>query len=213
MSTAVKVPILPQSLREARINRWRRRVGEIIAREEALVELAVNGEIIVIVAPQAGLIEKIFFQENQIAVVGDVLALLKSGLPNLVWDEEQQALILDSYKAPDVSTSMEYELRQMIRVGEGKIGAGFGSGLALPQIPSSTEYGAGMAEEMGQDFKSNPKIAVSPQFSGDRKNPNVTSVPENPGAKASPQNAPTLGASPRLGPSAPTPRPGGAAGG
>lgn len=208
MSIPVKIPSLPFSMNQARIGHWYKNLDEVVARHEILLELEVHGEVIPIVAPQAGILEKKFFNSGDFAEVGAVVALLKSGLPNLVWDEERKTLILDSYKAADVDPSMEYALRQMIRLGEGKIGKGFGSGMALPQTPPSTEPGLGMGKvEQTKYFKSQPKLAESSQFAGDYKDPNVTRVPENEGAQLNPQNAPTLGASPKMGPGAPTPKP------
>ncbi len=207
MSIAIKVPALSHSLQEARVRHWFWNEGDVVAAREALVELEASGEIITILSPQAGIIEKIFFRNGEMAAVSTTIALLKTGLPNLIWDEEQKALILETYKAGEVTTSMEYELRQMLRLGEGKIGKGFESGMALPQSNSTTnEYGAGMGEGMAAQniYKPQPILAASSQFSGDIKNPNVM-IPEN--AQKAPQYAPTLGAAPNLGPTAPTPKP------
>lgn len=210
MSIAIKVPSLPFAAAEARLGHWYKAVDEVVARGEVLVELLIRDEVMPILAPQAGIVERIFFSLGETAAVGAVIAQLKTGLPNLVWDAEQGMLILDSYRAGGVTTSMEYELRQLLRQGEAKLGNGFGSGLALPQVQSPQQdhgYGMGAGAQAGRQFKSNPLLADSSQFAGDFKDPRVTTVPANPEAQQAPQNAPTLGASPQLGPSAPSLKP------
>ena len=211
MSIPIKVPSLPYSALEARVGHWYRAVGEAIAFEEVLLELTVRDEVVSIKAPRSGILEKIFFQTGEGVSVSTVLALLKPNLPGLLWDEEQQALIQDIYRADGVNASMEYELRQLIRQGEGKLGKGFGSALALPQVQENQSPAMGMGAQMQaaaqQRFKAHPHLANSSQFSGDFKDPRVTVVPANAGAQRAPQNAPTLGAQPQAGLSAPTPKP------
>lgn len=213
MSITIKVPPLPYSFPQAQVGHCYKMLNEVVARRERVMELLVRDEIIPILAPQAGIVEKIFPSQGEFVAVGDVLLLLKTGLPNLVWDAEQDALILDTYRAQGVTTSDEYELRQQVRQGEAKFGKGFGSGLALPQIRAPQQergmgVGFGASAGMGRQFKSHPSLAVSSQFSGDFKDPRVTTVPSNAEAEAAPQNAPTLGLRLQATPSAPTPKPG-----
>lgn len=212
MSTVVRVPKLPFSESSAQVGHWyKAHRGELVARGELLVELIVQSERIPIVAPHAGILEKIFVSTGETAKVSEPLVLLQTNLPNLVWDEQEQALIADTYRAQGVTTSMEYELRQLIRLGEGKLGKGFGTALALPQIRTAPEEGMGYGAEMAaqRHFKTNPLLAESSQFAGDFKDPRVTTVPSNPEAQQAPQNAPTLAAQPQPGPSAPAPKPSG----
>lgn len=208
MSIAIKVPVLPFSAPEARVGHWYRKTG-VIARGEILVELLIRDEILPILAPQAGIIKRIFFEQNDVVTVGAILAILETGLPDLMWDPSQGTLIANTYRNEGVTTSMEYELRQKIRQGEAKFGKGFGTGLALPQnnAPGQEQgYGA-EAAAAGRHFKANPKLKDSSQFSGNFKDPRVNTIPSNPEAQRAPQNAPTLGASPQLGPRAPTLKP------
>jgi len=203
MSIAIKVPSLPHAAHEARVRHWYKSVNEVIARGEVLVELLVRDTVLPILAPQAGLVERIFFPEGETVNVAAVIALLKSGLPNLRWDPEQSTLILETYRAQTVTTSMEYELRQMLRQGEAKFGKGFGSGLALPQIRNTQpEHGMGMGEQAYPQFKSHPLLAPKSQHAGDVKANPVT--PEQ--AQHNPQYKPNLSltSTPQLGPSAPT---------
>ena len=207
MSIAIKVPHLPYALSEARVGHWYKAVDELVARGEILVELLVRGEIVPVLAPQAGIVERIFFNEGETAAVGAILAQLKSGLPNLVWDSEQETLILDNYRAVGATESMEYALRLRRRQFQQKFGIGVGN-LALPQMENAQqEFGMEAGEDMRKRFKANPKLKESSQFSGDYKDPRVTTIPANAEAQKAPQNAPTLNPKPQLGPGTPTLRP------
>ncbi len=207
MSIAIKVPALPYAAAEARVGHWYRSVNEVVARGEMLVELLVQGEIIAILAPQPGILKQIFFTENQTAPVGAILALIETGLPNLVWDAQQETLILDNYRAGGVTSSMEYELRIMLREKVGKLANGFGSALALPQANASQqEHGLQHGAMEQRRFEQNPLLKDSSQFAGDPKG-RANTVPANREAQVEPQNAPSLSAKLNLTPSAPTPKP------
>lgn len=208
MSIVIKIPILPHGASEASVNHWFKAVHEVVARGEVLVELIVQGKAIHVQAPQAGILERIFIPMGETAKPGSVLAHLRTGLPDLTWDEREETLYWNIYSA-GLDESKQFELRQLIRAQEGKLGKGFGNGLALPQIENSNaeEAGQGFEQAHQQQFKRHPAFAKTQQMSGDFKDPRVRSIPENEAARKDPQNAPTLGAAPRLGPSAPTLRP------
>jgi pyruvate/2-oxoglutarate dehydrogenase complex dihydrolipoamide acyltransferase (E2) component len=207
MSIVIKVPSLPQNLTEVRVERLHCQVGDMVPRDEVLVELSAGGKLLTICAPQAGVIERIFFSEGQNAAAGAVIIHLKSGLPNLKWDSEAGTLILDTYHAVGVTTSMEYDLRQMRRQGQQKFGKGVGNTLALPQIENTQqpELGMGAEFETRRRFKVHPKLDSS-QFSGP-PNPRNTTIPSSAEAQKAPQNAPTLNPRPQAGLGAPTPKP------
>ncbi len=205
MRIPIKVPSLPFAAAVAHVGHWYRIHGEVVARNETIVELRVGSEIIPIIASQAGLLEVLSIPET--IEVGDILCYLKTGLPNLIWDEQQETLLLETYRPQEVTTSMEFDLRRKLReLGEAKLGKGFGTGLASPQVQNPRqEQGAKVQGKMEQArrFEVNPLLANSSQFSGNFKAA-PAAVPSE--AELAPHLA--LGASPQLGPSpsAPTPR-------
>jgi pyruvate/2-oxoglutarate dehydrogenase complex dihydrolipoamide acyltransferase (E2) component len=204
MRIAIKVPVLPFSAATAEVGHWYRKIGEVIARDEVLVELRVRGHLLPVLATQAGVIKQILFQQNDQAAAGEILAYLETGLPNLVWNSEQ-GLVLESYHAEGITAGMEYDLRQLLR-SKTKFGNGFGSGLALPQFPNETPnygQGRGMGASAHSQFKSHPSLQ-SPQFSGNFKDPRVNTVPSTPEAQRAPQNVLALSPKPNLAPGAPT---------
>ncbi|MBS0350496.1 MAG: hypothetical protein JSR33_04775 [Proteobacteria bacterium] len=212
MSTVIKVPPLPYGAAEATVGHWYKKINEVVARNEILVELWVRDEIIPIYAPQPGILERILLTENTIAPVQAVLAWIKTGLPNLVWDPELDGLILDNYRADGVNSSMEYELRIMLREKVAKNAKGFGSGLALPQQPQTQAAGHGQGHGHGQDygigqsseFETHPFLGDSSQFAGDRKDPRVNTIPSNEEFSLEYAYANRLGLSAMPAPSAPT---------
>jgi pyruvate/2-oxoglutarate dehydrogenase complex dihydrolipoamide acyltransferase (E2) component len=213
MSIAIKTPPLPNAAAQARVGDWCKQEGDIIASHELFVEIWVGDERIAVYAPQAGRVKHRFFSSGDTVVTGDVLAQLETtGFPNLVWQDDG-SLKLETYRVPEeVTTSMEYELRQLLRNGEGKIGKGFGSGLAPPQLSADKQaqemgFEAGMGEI--NPFKPHPALMEASQFSGDEKDQQAISIPSNAQAQKVPQNAPTLSARLQPSPQAPTPRPSG----
>jgi pyruvate/2-oxoglutarate dehydrogenase complex dihydrolipoamide acyltransferase (E2) component len=204
MSIVIKVPSLPHGANVAHVNHWYCEVHQVVARGELLAELVIKGDIIPIKAPQAGILERIFISAGESAEIGAELAYLRTGLPDLVWNEEEDTLCWNIYSAGR-DESKEYELRQLIRAQEGKLGKGFGNGLALPQLENkSPEAGMGYGEAYQNQFKSHPAFKNSQQMSGDFKDPRVTTIPSNEAARKAPQNAPNLAPTPNLTLSPPT---------
>lgn len=200
MRIAIKVPVLPFSAATAVVGHWYGKVNDVVARDEVLVELLVNGHVLPVLALQAGIIKQILFQQNDQAAAGEILAYLETGLPNLVWNSEQ-GLVLETYHVAGVTAGMEYDLRQELRK-KTKLGNGFASALATPRFPNEIPnygQGRGMEAPPRSQFKSHPKLQ-SPQFSGKQ----AENVPSTPEAQRAPQMQPSLNPAPQLGPGAPT---------
>lgn len=207
MRIPVKVPSLPFAATEAYVGHWYRSYGEMVARNETLVELQIKGEIILIKAPQAGFLEILSLPE--LIEVGAILCYLKPGLANLTLDEEQGTLIHEIYCPENVTTSMEFELRRKQRESAAKLGRGFGTGLAAPQAQNTRQEQNTRATaqvEQARRFKVNPLLANSSQFAGDFKAA-PAAVPSEAELSPALRNELSPGARPQLGPSAPTPKP------
>ncbi len=208
MSIPVKVPPLQRGLAVATINHWYKAVGEIVARNEILVELITRaGDVIPVIANQAGVVEEILFAAGAIVETNTTIAFLKAGLPNLVWDFEKKTLILDSYQTHDkgMTAQTEFATRELMRKGEGKFGNGFAEGLAhMPERNLEHGHELGMGEFQSNFYKSQPLLRDKSQFVG--VDPNATRVPANREAQDSPQMALHLAPSPHPGMS-PSPKP------
>ena len=76
MSIEVKVPSMGESITEAYIGRWYKKVGEPVDEDENLVELESEKATFDIPAPAAGVIEKILKKYGETARVGEVIGYI-----------------------------------------------------------------------------------------------------------------------------------------
>jgi 2-oxoglutarate dehydrogenase E2 component (dihydrolipoamide succinyltransferase) len=76
MSTEIKVPQLGESVTEATIAKWLKKIGDDITIDEPLVELETDKVTLEVNAPASGKMEKILVEEGQDVSVGETLAFL-----------------------------------------------------------------------------------------------------------------------------------------
>ncbi|NLE98571.1 MAG: 2-oxoglutarate dehydrogenase, E2 component, dihydrolipoamide succinyltransferase [Propionibacterium sp.] len=76
MSTEVTLPALGESVTEGTISQWLKAVGETIEVDEPLLEISTDKVDTEIPSPVAGTLLEIRFQEDDVAEVGDVLAVI-----------------------------------------------------------------------------------------------------------------------------------------
>jgi len=76
----VKLPALGESVTEGTITRWLKKVGDTVAIDEALVEVSTDKVDTEIPSPVAGVLQQILVQEDEVALVGAVLAIIGDGV-------------------------------------------------------------------------------------------------------------------------------------
>jgi 2-oxoglutarate dehydrogenase E2 component (dihydrolipoamide succinyltransferase) len=76
MSTEIKVPTLGESVTEATVGRWFKKVGDTVAADEPLVELETDKVTLEVPAPAAGVIEAIAAENGTTVGVGAVLGAI-----------------------------------------------------------------------------------------------------------------------------------------
>lgn len=76
MSTEVTLPALGESVTEGTISRWLKEVGETVAVDEPLLEVSTDKVDTEIPSPVAGTLLEVRFQEDDVAEVGAVLAVI-----------------------------------------------------------------------------------------------------------------------------------------
>lgn len=74
MLIEVKVPQLPESVSEATLMAWHKKVGEFVNRDENLIDLETDKVVLELPAPQAGVIVKIIEQDGTTVVSGQLIA-------------------------------------------------------------------------------------------------------------------------------------------
>jgi len=79
MAVNIIVPSLGESVTEATIAKWHKKVGEQIRVDELLIELETDKITLEVNAPAYGTISEIKFNEGDVVAVGDTLGLLEEG--------------------------------------------------------------------------------------------------------------------------------------
>ena len=79
MSIEIKVPQLPESVSDATLVAWHKKVGDSVARDENLVDLETDKVVLEVPAPAAGRLEEIKIEDGATVSAGDVLAILAEG--------------------------------------------------------------------------------------------------------------------------------------
>jgi 2-oxoglutarate dehydrogenase E2 component (dihydrolipoamide succinyltransferase) len=79
MATEIRVPTLGESVTEATIGRWFKKVGEAVAVDEPVVELETDKVTIEVPAPSAGVLSEILVEAGETVGVGALLGALEAG--------------------------------------------------------------------------------------------------------------------------------------
>ncbi|KTD66587.1 dihydrolipoamide succinyltransferase subunit E2 [Legionella santicrucis] len=79
MSIEVKVPVLPESVADATVAAWHKKVGDKVSRDENLLDLETDKVVLEVPAPVDGILSEIMFQEGDTVHSGQLLAKIKEG--------------------------------------------------------------------------------------------------------------------------------------
>lgn len=77
MVIEVKVPVLPESVADATVLNWHKKVGESVARDENLVDLETDKVVLEVPAPMPGVIEKILINQGTTVKSNEILAIIQ----------------------------------------------------------------------------------------------------------------------------------------
>jgi len=80
MPTEIKVPVLGESVVEATVSRWIKQKGELVAADEAVVELETDKVTLEVPSPVAGVIEDILADEGAVVGVDALLGMVAEGV-------------------------------------------------------------------------------------------------------------------------------------
>ena len=72
----VKVPVLSESVAEATLLSWHKKVGEPVARDENLIDIETDKVVLELPAPGAGVIVQIIKADGSTVVAGEVIAII-----------------------------------------------------------------------------------------------------------------------------------------
>jgi 2-oxoglutarate dehydrogenase E2 component (dihydrolipoamide succinyltransferase) len=79
MSTEIKVPTLPESVADATIAAWHKKPGDVVKRDEPLLDLETDKVMLEVPAPQDGVLGEILKPEGTVVTPNEVLATLTEG--------------------------------------------------------------------------------------------------------------------------------------
>ncbi len=79
MATELKVPVLPESVSDATIADWHKKVGDAVSRDENLVDLETDKVVLEVPCPVDGVLKEIKFESGDTVTSEQVLALIEEG--------------------------------------------------------------------------------------------------------------------------------------
>lgn len=79
MSIEVKVPVLPESVADATVAAWHKKVGDKVTRDENLVDLETDKVVLEVPAPADGVLVEILYQVGDTVGSGQLLAKITEG--------------------------------------------------------------------------------------------------------------------------------------
>ncbi|MBY7858375.1 2-oxoglutarate dehydrogenase complex dihydrolipoyllysine-residue succinyltransferase [Vibrio fluvialis] len=79
MTVEILVPDLPESVADATVATWHKQPGDVVARDEVIVEIETDKVVLEVPAPEAGVLEVILEEEGATVLSKQLLARLKPG--------------------------------------------------------------------------------------------------------------------------------------
>ena len=74
MATEIKVPSLPESVADATIATWHKKVGDVVKRDENIVDLETDKVVLEVPAPADGVLTEVLFETGATVKSGELLA-------------------------------------------------------------------------------------------------------------------------------------------
>ncbi|MBA3535930.1 MAG: 2-oxoglutarate dehydrogenase complex dihydrolipoyllysine-residue succinyltransferase [Tatlockia sp.] len=129
MSIEVKVPVLPESVADATVASWHKKVGDKVTRDENLLDLETDKVVLEVPAPVDGILMEILFKEGDTVSSSQILARIEEGSAALAKTdkkEEKEAEKPGTIASEDKSTSPA--VRRMLAENDLQAGQIPGSG-------------------------------------------------------------------------------------
>ena len=124
MSIEVKVPNLPESVADATIATWHKKIGDKVTRDENIVDLETDKVVLEVPAPADGILQEILFKEGDTVTSGELLARIGASVAEAksVDESATNTVALDDKSTSPVVRRMlaEHDLQPNQIVGSGK---------------------------------------------------------------------------------------------
>lgn len=89
MTIEVKVPVLPESVEDALIAAWHKKIGDTVRRDENLLDLETDKVVLEVPAPADGVLQDIRADVGATVKSGDILAIIDKGTAATAAQDEQ----------------------------------------------------------------------------------------------------------------------------
>ncbi len=93
MNTEIKVPELPESIADATVANWYKKVGDVIAADEVLVDLETDKVILEVPAVKAGVVKEILYSVGDSVTSGQLLAVVDESASSQVSNKSSAKVI------------------------------------------------------------------------------------------------------------------------
>lgn len=165
MSIEVKVPVLPESVADATVAAWHKKVGDKVVRDENLVDLETDKVVLEVPAPADGVLTEILFQVGDTVGSGELLAKIASGTATAAASpakeeststKEPVAAHEDKSTSPVVRRMMaEHDLQPGQIQGTGKEGR-----ITKEDVLAYIESNRGKSAQSAEPKKAQPAVAA-----------------------------------------------------
>lgn len=91
MATEIKVPVLPESVSDATIASWHKKVGDAVSRDENLVDLETDKVVLEVPSPADGVLKEIKFDTGATVTSQQVIAVIEEGAEASKSDAKSEA--------------------------------------------------------------------------------------------------------------------------
>lgn len=105
MSIEVKVPTLPESVADATIASWHKKVGDKVSRDENLVDLETDKVVLEVPSPVDGILKEILFKEGDTVQGSQILAHIEEGQATAAEPKQMESSTDEKASSDDKSTS------------------------------------------------------------------------------------------------------------
>lgn len=143
MQVELKVPVLPESVTEGTLGEWHKKIGDLIAVDENVVDLETDKVVLEIVATTAGVLESISFQTGDTVKDGQVLGVINCAV------QAASAATENAVEEAVSSNKASPSVRKLI--GE--------NNLSVDEISASGKKGAVSKEDVKQYLETKKEIA------------------------------------------------------
>ncbi len=96
MSIQIKVPSLPESVADATVLEWHKKIGDYVERDESLVDLETDKVVLEVPSPDGGTLKSIEKETGAVVLGGTLLAIIEKGERVNIANKETDSSVEDS---------------------------------------------------------------------------------------------------------------------